>query len=371
MKTTRIPMPAGQRICMSHRKYTHRFIAIWVGIILINLAIWKIYTEKLLSSRYEGGDMTRVGYIQGSKIIRNTVVDLPHRHLEMSDYQGQKIDVLTIGDSFSAGGGFGRNSFYQDYLATSKNFTVLNAAPYPTDDLYMFFQPLSTLAILYNSGYLDIIRPRYVLIESITRYAMQRFAKPFDFSRTEPLDKVKAYYRQVQKPNDAPSIFFFNNGNFKFLLYKILYRFSDSAFVNTIHIRKLTQPFFSVDNSDSLLFLHEDIRYMKEMTPQSIELLNENFNRVADLLDKKGIKLVYMPIVDKYDLYSDYIINNPYPKNIFFESLRKLPRRYSLIDTKDILSNSLKKGEKDIFYPDDSHWNWKAAEIIFNTVEFN
>ncbi|NVN89343.1 MAG: hypothetical protein HXX11_01955 [Desulfuromonadales bacterium] len=356
---------------MTYRKQTICFAAILAGFLLANFVIWKIYTEELLSNRHDGGDMTRLGYVTGSKVLRNTYVDLPKQHIEMSDFHGQKIDVLTIGDSFSAGQGFGKNPYYQDFIASSNNFTVLNADPYLTDDLYMCFQPLSTLAVLYNSGFLDIIKPRYVLIESVARYSVQRFAQAFNFSRTEPLEKVKEYYRHKKKLNEAPSVFFVNNGNFKFILNRLLYRYSDSAFADTIHVRKLRQPFFSVKNADSLLFLHEDLKYMREVTPQSIELLNDNFNRIADLLKKKGIQLLYMPIVDKYDLYSDYIVNNPYPKSFFFEELRKQHRRYILIDTKDILSNYLKKKEKDLYFPDDSHWSWKASKYIFETVKFD
>jgi len=356
---------------MTHRKHTLCLLAILAGFLLANFVIWKAYTEDLLSNRYEGGDMTRLSFIYGSKLFRKTFIDLPYQHIDMSDYRDQRIDVLTIGDSFSAGKGFGKNPFYQDYLATKNNFTVLNADPYPTDDLYMGFQPLSTLAVLYNSGYLDIIKPRYVLIESVARYSMQRFAKPFNFSRTDSLNKVQKYYRQKHTLKEAPGVYFVNNGNFRFLAYNALYKYSDSAFDETIHARKLNRKLFSVNNSYTLLFLHEDIKYMKEMSPQSIELLNNNFNHIADLLNQKGIKLIFMPIVDKYDLYSDYIVNNPYPKNTFFDSFRKLPKRYSVIDTKEILSNCLKKGEKDIFFPDDSHWSWKATKAIFETVVFN
>lgn len=356
---------------MTHRKYTMLFIALWTSLLLTNFIIWKTCTERLLSNRYEGGDMTRVGYIIGSKLIRKTFIDLPKRHIEITNFRGQKIDVLTIGDSFSAGGGFGRNSYYQDYIASKNGLTVLNAGPYPTDDLFGYFQPLSTLSVLYNSGYLDIIKPRYVLIESISRYAIKRFAKPFDFSRTDSLENVRAHYGKTSESKKAPSVFFFNNGNFKFIKNSILYRFSDTAFTNIVHVKELKAPLFSVNNSTSLLFFHEDLMYMQEVNKESIKLLNDNFNRAADLLEKKGIRLIFMPIVDKYDLYSDYIINNPYPKNIFFEELRKLPKKYKFIDTKELLSESLKNGEKDVYFPDDSHWNWKASKLIFESVEFD
>jgi hypothetical protein len=77
-----------------------------------------------------------------------------------------------------------------------------------------------------------------------------------------------------------------------------------------------------------------------------------------------------MPIVDKYNLYSDYIVGNSYPRSVFFEKLRKQSRRYELIDTKAILEPDVRAGERDIYYSDDTHWGWKASDSIFRTVRF-
>lgn len=77
-----------------------------------------------------------------------------------------------------------------------------------------------------------------------------------------------------------------------------------------------------------------------------------------------------MPAVDKYNLYSKFIINNPYQNSVFFEKLRVLDKKYILIDTKAILLKELKKGTKDLYYPDDTHWSFKAPEIIFRKFKF-
>ena len=84
----------------------------------------------------------------------------------------------------------------------------------------------------------------------------------------------------------------------------------------------------------------------------------------------KGISLYFMPCVDKYTLYNDYIPDNPYPRSILFEVLRELPRNYELIDSKKILREALANGEKDVFYSDDTHWSRKASKRIFERVEF-
>ena len=82
-------------------------MSLFVG---INFVIWKTVTEDLITDRhFDGGDLSRLGYIHGSKMNRHNTTDLPRRHMELKDYDGRHIDMLTIGDSFSSGGGGGEN----------------------------------------------------------------------------------------------------------------------------------------------------------------------------------------------------------------------------------------------------------------------
>ncbi len=340
--------------------------------LMFNYVTWKCCTEVLLTKKFDGGDLARMGYALGSKQYRKAVNNLPRRHILMNEYRGQKIDVLTIGDSFSMGGGEGENNYYQDYIATLNNCSVLNVPPYPTDDLFEFFSPFSTLAVLMNSGYLDRMRPRYVIIESAVRFCIPRFAREMNLRYTDSMDNIRAYYENIHYSLFAlPRIGFINNGNFKYVYYNVLYHFSDNAFRKKVYRRKLSQPLFSTRDPRQLLFIHEEIGNITAVNKDTVERLNDNFNTLASILAKKGIKLYFMPVVDKYDLYSEFIIGNPYPRNPFFDELRVLPKKYSLIDTKAILLEEVRKGEKDIFYADDSHWTSKAEKLVFEKCRFD
>ncbi len=351
---------------MKYKKLTCGFLIALATFVAINFWIWKCCTERLLAdSDGPGGDLARTGYLLGAKLPRRAMNDLPRRHLEFQDYQGQKIDVLTIGDSFSNGGGGGRNSYYQDYIASLNDLTVLN--------LGMFDQkkgPLSTLIVLLNSGYLNIIKPRVVILQTVERIAVERFGQELSFSESLHVDQIRQHYLgSVTSPTALPQIRFINTGNMKYLYYSVRYLFEDSP-TRQVLVKKLSKPFFSVKLSDRLLFWHDDIRNLSRQTPQTMALLNDNLNRMSELLTTKGIKLYFMPAVDKYNLYSEYIVGNPYPPSRFFEELRVLPKRYQLIDTKAILLDASKNGEMDIYYPDDTHWSCKASELIFNQVSF-
>ena len=349
---------------MRYRRLVCFFAAVMGCFIGVNFVIWKLWTEDLLTEHnYYAGDLTRMGYLLGDKLYRKNYYDLPYLHIEAPDYAGQKIDVLTIGDSFSNGGGGGRNRYYQDYIASLNRFTVLNIYSYKHMD------SLTTVSALCNNGTMDRLKPRIVLVETSQKFCIDDFAKQIDFDLTIAADNREPF-SQTHEMNALPAVIFINNGNFKFLLYNLLYPFSDHAFIGKVSIRYLTTAMFSVKNGNRLLFLRDEVKRATHTTPENVSLMNHNLNRMADKLAAKGIHLYFMPCVDKYTLYSDYLKENPYPKNRFFEELRKLPKRYNLIDTKAILAEELKKGEEDIFYADDTHWSWKASEKIFKCITF-
>ncbi len=356
---------------MKYRKFTIFVLSFLLFFVLLNLVVWKCCTEVLFTKKYDGGDFARMGYALGSRQYRKVVNDLPKRHISLREYDGRKVDVMTIGDSFSMGGGEGRNSYYQDFISTINNNSVLNIYPYPTGDRVAGFSPISTLAVLINNGDLDRIKPRYILIESVVRYCIPRYGKELDLSATDSPAAIRRYYAETTYRLDyLPKVGFINDGNFKFFYYNLLYRFSDNGFRGKIYRRKLSKSLFSARADDELLFFYEDLTMLPYINSRTVGAVNETFNRLADILGKKGIKLYFMPIVDKYDLYREFIVDNPYPENRFFDELRRLPRRYTLIDTKAILLPMVRAGEKDVYFADDSHWTWKAAKKVFETVRF-
>lgn len=347
-----------------YKKYTWRVLAVLLAFIAANAVIWKCWTESILAGTSNGGDLARMGYLPGSKLPRKNHVDLPVRHLEEGEYRGQPVRVLTIGDSFSNGGGGGKNRFYQDYIASINRCTVLNIEPYQALD------PMALTVALMNNGTLDRIRPRYLLLSVTEKFSVAQLAKPVDFTMHLAPEKLAGLKKMGYNSIPPVKVFFVNEGNFKFLWYSLLYRFSDNAYGGKTHVRELDRPFFSVKDSRRLLFYRDDIRSIPLSNPKTMALMNANLNTLADLLREKGILLYFMPCVDKYDLYSRFIVENPYPASTFFDELRKLPKRYALIDTKKLLLEELERGEKDVFYPDDTHWSWKASRKIFSETLF-
>ena len=70
--------------------------------------------------------------------------------------------------------------------------------------------------------------------------------------------------------------------------------------------------------------------------------------------------------VDKYDLYQDYIVNNPYghPKRVNEDVREILGDIPEVLLSKYCLQPLIDKGEKDVFLFDNSHWSYKASRVV-------
>jgi hypothetical protein len=371
---------------MGYRKVTIIFISVLTVFVGINALIWFVWNREITDPHRSAGDLLRIGYILGYESPHQNIDDLPRRHIRASEYNKQPVDMVTVGDSFSSGGGGGRNSHYQDYIASLQGLTVLNV---PGDIIFgteASFFPILTVSKLINSGYLDQIKPKYLLLESVERFAIQRLTKEFSLQETATTEEIDRTFRKqrtdgkksiekqstvTQSTDNKLVLHFINNGNWKFVGNNLQYVFRDRAVGSKVIISKLNRRFFNTVPGDQLIFHSNEIENYKLSTPASIAEANQNLNRLAAVLKTKGITLVFMPIVNKLNLYEPYLRKHRYPRSIFFEELRKLPKEYLLIDTKEILSRSLAKGELDIFHQDDSHWSWKASEAIFSSIRIS
>jgi hypothetical protein len=353
----------------NYKRFTLIIVSFVAATVLLNGLIWIFATRDILGPKATGGDLARMGYLPGYVQHRDSPEPLPLRHIEPVDYQGEAIDLLTIGDSFSNGGG---GSYYQDQLASKNGFRTLNL----TNALWFpgSSSRIEALVTLLNGGYFSRVNPRYLLVQSVERLVDQLGSDvDFDLPRSSAeMEKyiVEQSLKKIAGVEPKP-VSFMNTGNLKYLKNKFLYLFSPNAFKSNVFKVEMDRELFTGKYGSTLLFLRDDIRTIKKIDRDVVIRINENMNRLAERLEKIGIRLYFMPTVDKYDLYSDYIRDNNFPKNSFFDNLRPLEKNYVLIDTKNILSDALARGEKDIYLADDTHWSEKATRLIAEAVTFD
>lgn len=347
---------------MKAKKYIKLFLLIALVFIIFHFLVWTFFTKYSLGADkgFYIGDAGRMSYQKNSIDLKKDEITLPRKHLNFN-HNEKNVDVLTIGDSFSNGMARGLNPFYQDYIASLYNLKVMNIERPSSGPTF------STILKLHKLGILRKMNVKYIILEKV-----QRNLKSFG-GVNEKIDIESDFLEKISLPK-YPRDFehlFINRLNYNGLIYNILYNFDEKAFFSKIYKFKLNKDFFTVKASNYLLSYDKDIKNIKNLDIKNIKIINKKLNDLQDILDKDGIKLVFMPAVDKYDLYSKYIINNKYPKSIFFEEFRKLEKNYIFIDTKKILSNKLLKGEKDIYYADDTHWSYKGSESIVKSMKWN
>ena len=355
---------------MSYKNFTKIILVIIFTTFLFNLFLWIFFTGQILKNErdFGHGDLARLGYIKILPALteqRSTI----EKHIELEEYINEKekgkVDILTIGDSFfNKGGGY----YFQDGIVSEYNKTVLNIKCIPG------YEALEMLLVLINTGLLDEISPKMVVIESVGRYCIDRYGKEIniynDKYKISKDDFLKNYTINKNKKNNVSSFFDprMYQFNAKYIISNIkAYKFPTKE--SKVGILDLDYPLFTnPKNEKKLLFYNEDIINIAAVNYDSVKTMNNNFNNVAEILDIKNIKFVFMPAVDKYDLYYPHVASNNKIDNPLFTYLRLLDKKYIFIDTKEILQKSLNKGEKDIYWNDDTHWSWKGGSLVWKEL---
>ncbi len=356
---------------LSSRQFVIILIVTLAVFTLFHGLVWQLCTKHIFANEQAIGGLAKMSYKIDSLLPRFNEVTVDKQHIKFNEYAGQKLDAITIGDSFSNAGGGGENPYYQDVLTDISGLKVLNIPQFSGTKGY-----IETVAMLANSGFLQDKGVHHVIVESVQREVIPRFNRNLDLSisREVNLDnnyqiKSKAKYcRSVAPPQ------FVNNRNYNAVKYNLLYHFDDHAYSSQCYRLTLSQNLFSSRNKRQLLGFYHDLTRLELESLEAIQQVNANLNQLAQLLAKQGIKLYFMPAVDKYTLYYDYIIDNPYPQSQLFEWFRQLDKQYIFIDTKQILQSELDKGVTDIYYPDDTHWSsYARGKVVESMVknEFN
>lgn len=346
---------------MSAKKYVVTLTAILYVFLISNLILWHVF----LRDNFIHNDLDRMG-TSTSREVLNHNAEYSRRHVELRDYlkSGVKesFDIVTLGDSFTNGGG---GTYYQDYLTDKYNLKILNVqiVNHCLSDLYMFA----------SSGLLDEVKPKIVILEAAAASVQDRLGDieivPFS------MDIREIERRITRKSNTAERI---STGFFAPVMTKVCMNFLYNQIYHMIypdklspevHVRTLNKNVFTRPGQENILAFHRyDIRYITmKLNP---ELMTYNLNRAADMLREKNIQMIFMPCVNKLDLYHPYIIDKRnLPDNELFDVLRNLPdKKYTFIDTKAILQDASERGEKDLYWAGDSHWSWHGAEIVDNEL---
>src|SRR5574344_748746 len=212
-------------ILIFRKDMNKKFVYITLIIIILFLSfhyfILNLFTYKILDPKpFTIVDLSRISYQLNSIHNRIDEVNLTKTHITYKDFNyNNKIDIITIGDSFSNGAAGGKNPYYQDYLSTIYNINVLNISN--LDSNYTFIETINSLI---DNGWIENIKPKIIIIETVGRKFYDHYARNQNWEIKLDDNFEEKLYNQKWRDNiEIPS--FINTANYKVLFYSLLYKF--------------------------------------------------------------------------------------------------------------------------------------------------
>lgn len=288
------------------------------------------------------GDLGRLGKIPFGllqPIVNNDTIDNYVINCNSID-EIKNAKNITIGDSFSQ-----QDKGFQQFLGNTLKDTIYNIR-------FNNLDPEESALYLIENNYIP--NCKNLIIESVERSCIRRlnaiqFNKCIYDSITVCKSNITTDKHKFMSLTDIAS----------YIRLKFGY---DCPF----SIVELTKPLFSHPTfQSSLVFLNSKndsdlsfINYDDSLYTKSID----NIIRLHTLAKQQNIDLIYLIAADKYDVYSEYIKNNPFPINQTLDKF-KIDENW-FINSKAIFQRHLQQGVKDIYYVNDTHWSPIGAQIV-------
>lgn len=297
------------------------------------------------------GDIGRMGGIPFGKYKPFVYPDNAYitKRMDLKDISQNK--VVAIGDSYTI---VLEHSWYIHY-AQEKIHEGIRVVLLPQK---FYSNPLASAYKLIQSGSLDSCK--IILLQTCERYFINRLSD--DFEGCNYTDIV-SLLMEVSDTTNHPLI-----SQSKARSQSLLERSMNSLRL-ILHLQDNPILQFHLDKSlfthsflgEKLFIYKEEIQYAQ---PDSIKIsiAKENLIKLHDIATEHGLKLLFMVCANNYDLYQDYIINNPYPKTNTLDYFNDIDTCWFL-NTKRIIKPHIDAGEKDLGLLNDTHWSLKSAKI--------
>jgi hypothetical protein len=251
------------------------------------------------------------------------------------------VDVLTVGDSFSRMGKLG----YQNYLA-AQGVSVVNCKR------ELYDNPFQYAYNILDRGLVDSTNISVLVVQVGERDLV---------IRSEEFDVNKVDIRELGSKSPSNGGGSANDWSLLRARDFLMYRLDKSP----VYKVTLDNDYFNSKEPRSLYFYCADITNGVNIGDASKQKIQEVYQILTRKANERGIALLLMIPVDKYDMYQDHIVDNPYPRKTYIEEAREIfGDTPNVLLCKDLLTPLIEKGEKDVFLFDDSHWSIKAAEIV-------
>ena len=332
-------------------KISYTVLPVWL--FLVSMAVYLMVTGD------NTGDLMRLALIKGGPEYRDSICLnlLPRVYYESVDndsvLRASTRDVLVIGDSFSHGGGVGKEGDYVNYLAHDSGRHV---AVYTPQDPTLS-SPMQIAYDLLKLGGVDSTCIKNLVVQEVERYLVGRHieftTQHTSLSHSLPASEQKAAPASAKKEVSP-------------LLRVKDYIFYHCFGANPIYDVKLRQPMFGGAQPDRLYFYNEDVKFGIDLDEKAAHKVKTCFDEVIEMAAARGVNLVIVIACDKYDMYQDFILDNPYPAKTLNEDIERLmtPELDRFVIAKRVLHPLVEQGVKDVYLFNDTHWSPASSRLI-------
>ncbi len=337
-------------------KIAYTVLPVWL--LLVGMAIY------LWATGDNSGDLMRLGLIDGGPEYSDSILAstaLPKIYYVEQDNDSllrlDTCDVVVIGDSFSHGGGVGKQGDFVNFLAHDSGRRVIVYTP--AGDAQA--SPMQVAYDALKLGAIDSSRVKNIVVQEVERYLVGRHAS-FTTAHTSlprPDERQEAAASSDKSKEDASPLLRVKD--------YVFYRFFGA---NPIYQVQLSRPMFGGKQPDMLYFYNDDVKLGLELTADQQKSIKYCYGQLLDMARARGVNLVIVVACDKYDLYQDYIIDNPYPTKSLNEDIERwmAPELEHFVITKRVLHPLVQQGVKDVYLFNDTHWSPSSSQLIAGEV---
>ena len=335
---------------------SYTLLPLWL--LLVGLATYLWLTDD------NSGDLMRLGLINSGPEYTDSILAtdgiLPEVYFasvnDDSLLRAGSCDVLVIGDSFTHGGGIGNQGVYVNYLACDSDRKVAVFTPgNPT-----LASPVQVAYDVLKLGIIDSANVKNLVVQEVERYIVGRHC---DFTTDHDLSVLRD--AGIASAQEAPTA----------QEASPLLRVKDFVFyhlfgANPIYKARLSREAFGGKEPDRLYFYNDDVNMGVNVTQEQRQRIVDSYNSLITLAQEKGVNLVLLIACDKYDLYQDLIIDNPYPPKTLNEDIARwmAPELDRFVFAKQVLHPLVEQGVKDVYLFNDTHWSPASSRIIAGEI---
>ncbi|GHV09619.1 hypothetical protein FACS1894162_0550 [Bacteroidia bacterium] len=296
------------------------------------------------------GDLGRLGEIPfgreyGRALINNYLSD-NYTVNYTNDKNYRNYTIFSFGDSFSNAGIIG----YQNYIGHILGDSVLNVRN-------------NDAVGLLNAGFFDAKKTKFVVIQHVERYFIGALLHlDFDkISSTKGEVLENSFEKRPIADGDTIGYRAFNFGRISnWVKFKI-------GCTKVKEAQLGINAFSHKERGNKLYFYKDDLDFARYQ-PHEIEQAKANLIRLHEKFAEKGVRLICVVAADKYDVHSEFIVNNPYPENHTLDYFSDLSQENWFLNTKNLLQPKVREGCLDVYMINDTHWSYIGHQLVAEEI---